>query len=165
MGKLLKNCVIARSGVYQYLDKELPALGLNINDAPEKKESYNVYRPSVILQQYIDKFSRLPLVIGHPREKVNEYNFRKYAVGYTSDRASIDYNKDTKEAVIKTSTTIDDIEAIQNYNRGIVELSPGYDAKFKFQSGTSPNNEKYDIIMVSTIQKIISYTLVVRFIV
>jgi hypothetical protein len=145
--KLIKNAVIARSGIYQYLSGELSNLGLSLKDAPIVKDVYNVYRPSITLLQSKDKFSRLPLTLTHPLRKVDQDTFKELAVGFSSDSVMVEYLKDNEEIVLKTSISINDKDAIDAYNQGIIEMSPGYDAKFKWQTGKTPKGESYDIIM------------------
>jgi hypothetical protein len=145
--KLIKNAVIARSGIYQYLSGELSNLGLSLKDAPIVKDVYNVYRPSITLLQSKDKFSRLPLTLTHPLRKVDQDTFKELAVGFSSDSVMVEYLKDNEEIILKTSISINDKDAIDAYNQGIIEMSPGYDAKFKWQTGKTPKGESYDIIM------------------
>ena len=147
MNGLIKNCIIARSGIYQYTVDELPKLGLSVNDSPSKKEIYNIYRPSIVLEQNKNKFTRVPIALTHPNEAINPDNYSKYAVGSTGDSISVDYDSSGKEVNLRTSMTIMRQDALDAYNSGVHEMSPGYNAHFKFESGKSPNGEDYDIIM------------------
>lgn len=148
----LKNIRIAVSGIYDYAFEELPSLRLPIpgNGAPqwvEKKDIYKVYRPSSVLAVACDKFKSLPLTHHHPASPVDGQNFRELAVGWTGENPTIDYVKDTDEIGIRSTCILYDEEALNAYNNGEIQLSPGYIAEFEWKKGTAPNGQGYDIIM------------------
>lgn len=135
--KLVKDVVIARSGIYKYGDNELKGMGLD--SVPEKyknKHVFNVYRPAIVLEKAADKFVRLPLTLEHPRDMVDGTNFKKYAVGFTGDSSftKIIKGKDDELAIQSTLTLIDN-SAVRAYYTGTVEVSPGYSAIFDWQEG------------------------------
>ena len=147
--KLVKDVVIARSGIYKYGDNELKGMGLD--SVPEKyknKHVFNVYRPAIVLEKAADKFVRLPLTLEHPRDMVDGTNFKKYAVGFTGDSSftKIIKGKDDELAIQSTLTLIDN-SAVRAYYTGTVEVSPGYSAIFDWQEGKAPNGDEYQIIM------------------
>lgn len=146
----LKNIRIAISGIYDYAFEELGNLGLSFSNAPdftEKKAIYKVYRPATVLASAVDKFKMLPLTHHHPSEPINEANFRKLAVGYTGENPFVDYLQDKDEVGIRSTALLYDSEVLNAYERGEIQLSPGYIADFEWQNGTAPNGEPYDIIM------------------
>lgn len=146
----LKNIRIAISGIYDYALEELPSLQLSLADAPdfvERKRIYKVYRPATVLSSAVDKFKMLPLTHHHPSEPVNEANFRKLAVGYTGENPFIDYLQEKDEVGIRSTALLYDSEVLDAYERGEIQLSPGYIADFEWQNGTAPNGEPYDIVM------------------
>lgn len=150
----LKNIRIAVSGIYNYAFEELPSLrvplpGQGAPDWVEKKRIYNIYRPAVVLAAAKDLFKMLPLTHHHPNQKVNENNFRDLTVGYTGSDVYVDYLQHRDEVGICSTVMLQDKEALDAYNRGEIQLSPGYVAEFEWQKGTAPDGQEYDIIMRS----------------
>ena len=148
----LKNVRIAISGIYDYTLEELQSLGLTVpgNSAPEwveKKRIYKVYRPAAVLAGACKKFSMLPLTHNHPQTAVDGKNFREYAVGYTGEEPWVDDLDNKDEVGIRSTVMIYDDEALNAYNRGEIQLSPGYVAVFEWKKGTDPHGTEYDIIM------------------
>lgn len=143
----IKNIRIAISGIYDYAYEELPSLQLSLPQGAEKKRIYKVYRPASVLAAACDKFKMLPLTHHHPKEPVDEANFRKLAVGYTGENPFVDYLENKNEVGIRSTALLYDEEALNAYERGEVQLSPGYIADFAWEDGTSPNGEHYDIVM------------------
>ena len=147
----LKNIRIAVSGIYDYAKEELPTLRLSLNNAPEwvdqDKRLYKVYRPAAVLAGACDKFKSLPLVHTHPQQPVDGQNFRDLAVGWTGENPTVDYIKEADEVGIRSTMMMYDDEALQAYERGEIQLSPGYLADFEWKKGTAPNGQEYDIIM------------------
>lgn len=147
----LKNIRIAVSGIYDYAQEELPTLRLSLQSAPEwvdkNKRLYKVYRPAAVLAGACDKFKSLPLVHNHPTTPVDGQNFRDLAVGWTGENPSVDYIGETNEVGIRSTMMMYDDEALNAYERGEIQLSPGYLADFEWKKGTAPNGQEYDIIM------------------
>lgn len=148
----LKNIRIAVSGIYDYALEELPTLrlplpGQGAPDWAEKKQIYKIYRPAFVLAAACDKFKMLPLTHHHPNTPVDGQNFRKLAVGYTGENPFIDWIKDTDEVGIRSTVMIYDDEALDAYERGEIQLSPGYVASFEWQKGKAPDGQEYDIVM------------------
>jgi Uncharacterized protein conserved in bacteria (DUF2213) len=144
--KLVKDCIIARSGIYNYKQFEVKALGLSL-DGAEVKDTYNVYRPPIVLESNKSLFTRLPITNEHPNEDVNNYNFRKLAIGFTGDSADVAYDDNTGEVILKSSVALMDNEALNLYNSGIVEVSPGYMGVWKWKKGFTKDGLPYDIVM------------------
>lgn len=148
----LKNIRIAVSGIYDYALEEIPTLrlplpGQGAPDWVEKKQIYKIYRPAFVLAAACDKFKMLPLTHHHPNTPVDGQNFRKLAVGYTGENPFIDWIKDTDEVGIRSTVMIYDDEALDAYERGEIQLSPGYVASFEWQKGKAPDGQEYDIVM------------------
>jgi hypothetical protein len=147
----LKNIRIAVSGIYDYAQEELPTLRLSLQSAPEwvdrNKRLYKVYRPAAVLAGACDKFKSLPLVHNHPQTPVDGQNFRDLAVGWTGENPSVDYIGETNEVGIRSTMMMYDDEALNAYERGEIQLSPGYLADFEWKKGTAPNGQEYDIVM------------------
>ena len=148
----LKNIRIAVSGIYDYALEEIPTLRLPLpgQGAPEwaeKKRVYKVYRPAFVLAAACGKFKMLPLTHHHPSTPVDGRNFRKLAVGYTGENPFVDWIKDTDEVGIRSTVMIYDEEALDAYERGEIQLSPGYVASFEWRRGKAPDGQEYDIVM------------------
>jgi len=148
----LKNIRIAVSGIYDYDLEEIPTLrlplpGQGAPDWAERKQIYKIYRPAFVLAAACDKFKMLPLTHHHPTTPVDGQNFRKLAVGYTGENPFIDWIKDTDEVGIRSTVMIYDDEALNAYERGEIQLSPGYVASFEWQKGKAPDGQEYDIVM------------------
>ena len=148
----LKNIRIAVSGIYDYALEELPTLRIPMpgRGAPEwveEKRLYKVYRPASVLAVACPKFSNLPMTHHHPRTPVDGQNFRDLAIGWTGEHPEVDYIAETNEVGIKSTCMLYDDEALQAYQNGEIQLSPGYIADFEWQKGTTPDGEEYDIIM------------------
>lgn len=148
----LKNIRIAVSGLYDYALEEIPSLRIPMpgNGAPEwveEKRLYKVYRPAPVLAAACKKFANLPLTHHHPKTPVDGQNFRNIAIGWTGESPEVDYIAETDEVGIKSTCMLYDDEALQAYENGEVQLSPGYIAVFEWQKGQTPRGEEYDIIM------------------
>ena len=148
----LKNIRIAVSGIYDYALEEIPTLripmpGQGAPDWVEDKRLYQVYRPAPVLAAACDKFKSLPLTHHHPKAPVDGANFRDLAVGWTGESPWVDYIKDNDEVGIRSTCMIYDDEAVSAYERGEIQLSPGYIAVFEWSKGKAPNGQEYDIIM------------------
>lgn len=148
-----KDIRIAVSGVYDYAASEvgpmlhLPLPGAGAPAWVEKKNVYRVYRPATVLEAAKDKFKMLPLTHYHPARIVSGDNFRELATGYTGENPFIDYLPEKNEVGIRSTVMLYDDEAVRAYENGEVQLSPGYVASFRWEDGTSPGGEKYDILM------------------
>lgn len=147
-----KDIRIAVSGIYDYALEELPSLrlpmpGQGAPDWVEEKRIYKVYRPATVLAAACDKFKALPLTHHHPQSIVDGANFRKLALGWTGDSPWVDHLKDSNEVGIRSTCMIYDDEALDAYDRGEKQLSPGYIADFEWKRGTAPDGQEYDIIM------------------
>ena len=148
----IKNVRIAVSGIYDYAINELPNLCLPLPNAGapdwvEKKELYKAYRPAHVLAGAVDMFASLPLTHNHPRLPVDGANFRNLAVGWTGEKPWVDYLQESNEVGIRNTVVLYDDEALSAYERGEVQLSPGYNAIFEWQKGTAPDGTEYEIIM------------------
>lgn len=148
----LKNIRIAVSGLYDYAYEELPTLripmpGAGAPDWVEEKRLYKVYRPAPVLAVACPKFANLPMTHHHPKAPVDGQNFRDLAIGWTGEHPEVDYIPETNEVGIKSTCVLYDDEALDAYERGEIQLSPGYIAVFEWQKGTTPAGEEYDIVM------------------
>ena len=148
--RLLKHGKFGHSGLYSYSSKEIPRLGLSWPPPPEigEKAMYDVYRPAPVLASAVKDglFTRMTLTRGHPEDWVDSQNFKEHVVGFTGDVAEIEYLKDEDEVSINGSMTLADEVALESYDRGVVDLSPGYTANFAWRRGQH-KGKPYDAIM------------------
>ncbi len=152
IGRLEKNVIIARSGVYKYEPAALA--GLNPSGTPpegyDSREYFNVYRPAMTLMEAADKFTKLPLIKEH-QAIIDGKNYREYALGWTGDSTEIVPMPNSGEIGISSTVNLIDDDAIQFYDSGYRDVSPGYNATFKWADGYSPDKDHFDIIMDSII--------------
>ena len=147
-----KKIRIAVSGVYDYAKEELPTLripspGAGAPDWVEDKRIYKVYRPAPVLAVACPKFANLPMTHHHPQVPVDGQNFRDIAIGWTGEHPEVGYIPQTDEVGIDSTCVLYDDEALQAYENGEAQLSPGYIAVFEWQKGTTADGQEYDIIM------------------
>ena len=153
----LKNIRIAISGIYDYALEELntlqiPAPGQGAPDWVENKRIYKVYRPAAVLAAACDKFKNLPLTHNHPPVPVNGQNYRDLGLGWTGSNPWVDYLEDKDEVGIRSEVMLYDDEAVNAYNRGEIQLSPGYIAKFEWCKGADSHGNEYDIVMKNIVE-------------
>jgi hypothetical protein len=152
-GRLYKEAAVARSGVYQYLPEEIQqyiARGLldpKGFDATDRSRIYNVYRPALVLEKAAPLYTKQPITVEHPDQELNSKNVRDFMVGMTGDSAKAVWMPGSNEIRIITPLTLLDQEAIDAYEDGTREVSPGYEAKLVWKDGVSPNGEAFDIVM------------------
>ncbi|MCK5126772.1 MAG: DUF2213 domain-containing protein [candidate division Zixibacteria bacterium] len=115
----------ARTGVYQYLAREL-----NLTDR-EPDDLVGVLRPSseVFNDASLETYSDVDVTNDHPDEMVDSKSFKKVSVGHVVS-ASRDGDFVNVEMIIKDAAVINDIE------RGKIQLSPGYTAVYVDEKGT-----------------------------
>ena len=150
--RLIKHGNFARSGLYSYSKKEIPSLGLPWPPPDDigEKDLYSILRPSTVLATAVGDglFTRMPLTRGHPNEWVDPGNLKEHIVGYTGDKADIEYLSALDEIVVTGSMALAADEAIDAYGRGVVDLSPGYSATFVWKRGEY-HGKTYDAVMTA----------------
>lgn len=146
--RIEKPVAIARSGVYQYLRRELP--GLKLPPVPDKYadiQIFNVYRPAPVLAAAKDLFAKIPIIREHQAEVTPE-NFQELAQGWTGDSVEMELTANGEEAVIKSTVNILNEEGIRLYEAGQKEVSPYYFGDFSWKEGEH-NGQPYQITMDS----------------
>lgn len=124
---------VARTGIQEYLGSEL---GFNHD------RIMRVYRPpaEVFSPESLASFDGSDVTIEHPAELVNSENYKYTSVGTVKAGASQDGDFVKCELIIKDQNAIDEVKA------GKVELSVGYTAIYKDESGVTPDGEPYDLM-------------------
>ena len=119
---------IAKAGVFEYLGRE-------ISDSLIETEIYKVYRPWAELEKSAKDFEGMPLKYGHEWVQPEK---RDIKIGAVSGEVKLE------EPYLVADIKIYDKDAIEEItNKGIVDLSPGYRAHYKQESGEY-NGEKYE---------------------
>lgn len=127
---VIKDNKIAKAGVFEYLGRE-------ISDSLPETEIYKVYRPWEELEKSAKDFEGMPVKFGHEWVEPEK---RDLKVGAISGEVKLE------EPYLIADIKIYDKDAIEEItNKGIVDLSPGYRAHYKQESGEY-NGEQYDFM-------------------
>ena len=127
---VIKDNKIAKAGVFEYLGKE-------ISDELQDSEIYKVCRPWVELEKTAKDFEGMPVKLGHEWVEPEK---RDLKVGAISGEVRLE------EPYLIADIKIYDKDAIEAITgRNIVELSPGYTAKYVSESGDYAG-EQYDFM-------------------
>lgn len=125
---VIKDNKIAKAGVFDYLGRE-------ISDSLPETEIYKVYRPWEELEKSAKDFEGMPVKFGHEWVQPEK---RDIKIGAVSGEVKLE------EPYLIADIKIYDKDAIEEItNKGIVDLSPGYRAHYKQESGEY-NGEKYE---------------------
>lgn len=123
----------ARTGVYQYLAKELGITDRKPNDI------INVYRPAeeVFTDASIQSYFNVDVTNDHPKQMVDAASFKATSVGHVVS-AKQDGDFVDVDLIVKDQKAIKDIES------GKTQLSPGYTAVYVEEKGIAPCGTSYD---------------------
>lgn len=121
---IVKNAILARSGIYVYSHEEMLRRGHN----PEvKKDFYREYRPASVLVAAKDKFKYAVLTKEHPRS-ITADNIQQViegVVGSDIDVVSLENN----EIALKGEIAFYTKDGVEYYNTGAKETSAQYISK------------------------------------
>ncbi len=127
---VIKDNKIAKAGVFDYLGRE-------ISDELQDREIYKVCRPWAELEKTAKDFEGMPVKLGHEWVEPEK---RDLKVGAISGEVRLE------EPYLIADIKIYDKDAIEAITgRNIVELSPGYTAKYAAESGDYAG-EQYDFM-------------------
>ena len=127
---VIKDNKIAKAGVFDYLGRE-------ISDELQDREIYKVCRPWAELEKTAKDFEGMPVKLGHEWVEPEK---RDLKVGAISGEVRLE------EPYLIADIKIYDKDAIEAITgRNIVELSPGYTAKYAAESGEYAG-EQYDFM-------------------
>ncbi len=125
---VIKDNKIAKAGVFEYLGRE-------ISDKLPSGEIYKVFRPWEELEKTAKDFEGMPVKFGHEWVEPSK---RDLKIGSISGEVK------AEEPYLTADIKIYDKGAIEAITgEGIVDLSPGYSAKYTAEAGEY-NGEKYD---------------------
>lgn len=139
-----KNVPISRSGVFQYTGAQLQA---DLPDAiPDK--IYNVYRPSSALnnQATIKSFNSLPWFNKH--KMVGDDYDAPESVGVQGTTGEDTYYNEGDNRLY-TTLRLFGRGLKQAIKSGLNQLSCGMKCKYRWESGVSPDGQKYDVVQDS----------------
>lgn len=127
---VIKDNKIAKAGVFEYLGRE-------ISDSLKDTEVYKVYRPWEEIERSAKDFEGMPLKFGHEWVQPEK---RDVKIGAVSGEVKLE------EPYLIADIKIYDKGAIEEITqKGVVDLSPGYRAYYKAESGEY-NGEKYEFV-------------------
>lgn len=129
-GNMLVSARAARTGIQLYRGVEV--------GKPEM-EWVSVYRDpaDVFSRDSLESYTAIPVTIEHPRNPVTADNWKDVAVGETD--AAI---KDGE--YIRVPFTVRHAKAVKQIRDGKAEISMGYSANLLWDSGETPDGQKYD---------------------
>lgn len=135
-GYLVADAAVARTGIQNYLGKEVGKPDMPI---------VRVYRPqeSVFAKDAMKTYAHRPMTNDHPSVAVNADNWKDYAVGQTGG----DVMRDGE--FVRVPLVLMDQNAINDWESGKVELSMGYSADIVFKAGVTDSGEEYDAIQTN----------------
>ena len=125
---VIKDNKIAKAGVFEYLGRE-------ISDSLPETEIYKVYRAWEELEKSAKDFQGMPVKFGHEWVEPSK---RDVKIGAVSGEVKLEEPYLVADIKIYDKGAIEEITA-----KGIVDLSPGYKAHYKQESGEY-NGEKYE---------------------
>lgn len=137
-GYLVATSRVARTGVQEYLAKELGDIAAD----RDPNSVVRVYRHAdqVFHKDSLASITRLPVTIGHPEEDVTADNWAKLAVGEIGDAYS------TEPEWIVVNPMLKDADAVKAARTTHPELSMGYSANIvKARDGLDADFEVTDI--------------------
>ncbi|MBX4889781.1 DUF2213 domain-containing protein [Rhizobium bangladeshense] len=132
-GYLVADARIARTGIQTYLGSEVGKPDMS---------TVRVYRPGseVFAEDTLKSAAHRPVTNDHPPQMVTSENWKKFAVGQTSDEITGEGIFIRVPLMVSDEATIKDIEA------GKQELSAGYTCDLDFTAGVTPTGDAYDAI-------------------
>lgn len=135
-GYLVATARVARTGVQEYLARELGDIAIKFGFKPD--DVVRVYRhpDEVFHKDSLASITRIPVTIGHPEEDVTADNWSKLSVGeigdaYTIESEWIVVNPMIKDAKgVKAAQTTHQ-EVSMGYSAEIIKARDGLDADFE----------------------------------
>lgn len=129
-GYLVADARVARTGIQRYLGSEVGRPDLPFVD---------VYRPpeEVFSNDSMASFAHIPVTDDHPSTAVTSDNWKKLAVGQTSDEIARDGDK------LRIPLMVSDGAAIKKVQDGKRELSAGYQCELVWGDGVTEDGKPY----------------------
>ena len=134
---IVKNAILARSGIYMYSYDEMVARG---HTPTEKKDFYKEYRPASVLITAKDKFRYATLTKEHPY-KIDSDNMKDVFEGVVGSNIDV-VVLENEEIALKGEIAFFTKDAVEYYNTGGKETSAQYHSKVIPVYG-----EEYDFLL------------------
>lgn len=135
-GYLVATARVARTGVQEYLARELGDIAIEAGFKPD--DVVRVYRhpDEVFHKDSLASITRIPVTIGHPDEDVTADNWARLSVGEIGDAYSIDGDWIVVNPMIKDSRGVNAArtthqQVSMGYSAQITLPRPGLDADFE----------------------------------
>lgn len=134
-GYLVAEARVARTGIQLYRADEVGFDG-------EPDRAIRVYRPpeEVFAKDAMASYAFRPVTVNHPPVMVDASNWKEYSRGQTSG----DILRDGE--YVRVPLILMDAAAIDDWRRGVKELSMGYTMDLEIVDGTTPEGEQYDAV-------------------
>ena len=129
-GYLVADARVARTGIQRYLGSEVGRPDLQYVDVYRSPEE-------VFSSDSLKSFAHIPVTDDHPTEAVTADNWKKLAVGQTSDEIARDGDK------LRVPLMVSDGAAIQKVQAGKRELSAGYTCELVWGDGLAEDGTPY----------------------
>jgi hypothetical protein len=99
--------------------------------------------PEVLADEaWLKSLENQPVTIEHPPKRIDPNTIARYRRGVVLPPVRWDGAK------VVARLRLDDVEAIRAMKGGKIEVSPGYDAELRDESGTAPDGKRYDRVQV-----------------
>lgn len=138
-GHLTATVRCARSGCQEYMGSELGLV--------DHKGPITVYRPEdvVFATDSLASYANRPITIEHPKEMVNDGNWKDVAVGHVGGKVMRDGDFVVVEIAVMDKSAVEQIEA------GADQISMGYETPIEMRDGVSPDGTKYQAVQTGPI--------------
>jgi hypothetical protein len=142
---LVKDAILARSGIYMYGRDELLAMGVPLKDS---KTAYRVYRPPNVIVEAKDKFSFAVVTKEHTVSDTSPDNFREQADGVVGDSIEV-VTLDDGTVALKGRIAFYTKDVAEYFESGNKETSAQY-AMCLVPCG-DPVRDGYDFVMTEIV--------------
>jgi hypothetical protein len=138
---LVKDAILARSGIYVYSRDELLKMGIPLAD---DKPLYRIYRPPHVIVGAKDKFSFAVVTKGHTVSDTSPDNFREQADGVVGDSIEVVTLEDGNVA-LKGRVAFYTKSVADSFESGNKETSAQY--SMQLRPCDDPVRDGYDFVM------------------
>jgi hypothetical protein len=138
---LVKDAILARSGIYLYSRDEILRMGFTPR---EDKACYRVYRPPHVLIGAKDKFAFAVVTKEHPADDTSPDNFKKQAEGFVGNDITV-VALDDGNIGLKGKIAFYTQDMADYFERGNKDTSAQY--HLDLLSSTNPARDGYDFVM------------------
>jgi hypothetical protein len=138
---LVKDAILARSGIYEYSREEILRMGCTLK---ENKPFYKVYRPPHVLVAAKDKFAFAVVTKEHPVDDTSADNFRDQASGCVGNDIAVAALEDGNIG-LKGKIAFYTKDVADYFEQGNKETSAQYE--LKLQPSTDSARDGYDFMM------------------